>query len=569
MKTEFKKLPYGIANFKDLISGGYAYVDKTRFIEELEDEHGPYHFFIRPRKFGKSLFLSTLDYYYCRNQADKFQQLFGDLYIGKNPTKDRNTFAMLNFNFSGVDTSSEDTFRFSFLTTIEGCVCEFLDRYRNIFVDADGLMADAKGSRVGALSLAYRAANRANVRIFVIVDEYDHFANDLIAMGSRLSKDVYSRIVKANGLVRDFYERLKVGTSYAVSRIFITGISPIMLNDMSSGFNIAFNLTLEEQYNEMLGFTHKEVLQLMSETGVDPKFITVDLEYYYNGYKFNNRSENTVYNSNMVLFFFERVLRDKRPPEHLIDDNLRTDYSRVERLIENENNRTALLKIIRDGYIDADVVGQFSMDRMYREDYFASLLLYMGLLTFDGYFEGVMRLKIPNYSIQTLYWEYLADIIAADPDVNIDTTQQRDALKELAYRGNPRPFISYTSEHILKQFSNRDLIQFDEKYIKGVLLSGLLQSKIYFPTSEKEVTNGYIDIFLGRNPHIPDIKYEWVWELKYLKADDSSSLPAARDHALSQLAKYRASPLFSGRTDIKYAAIIFIGKQDYEIYDGG
>jgi hypothetical protein len=191
----------------------------------------------------------------------------------------------------------------------------------------------------------------------------------------------------------------------------------------------------------------------------------------------------------------------------------------------------------------------------------------MGLLTIDGYYQGFMRLKIPNYSIQTLYWEYLTDIIASDPDVNIDTTQQGDALKELAYKGNLQPFISYTSENILKQFSNRDLIQFDEKYIKGVLLAGLFQSKIYFPTSEKEVTNGYIDIFLGRSPHLPDIKYEWVWELKYLKADDSDKLPQARDHALLQLAKYRASPLFSGRTDIKYAAIIFIGKQDYEIYD--
>jgi hypothetical protein len=179
-----------------------------------------------------------------------------------------------------------------------------------------------------------------------------------------------------------------------------------------------------------------------------------------------------------------------------------------------------------------------------------------------------MRLKIPNYSIQTLYWSYLIEIIASDnPDVNVDNTQLRNTLRELAYRGNPQPFIDYISQSVFNKFSNRDLIQFNEKYTKAVLLCALLLAKIYVPNSEYEVENGYIDIFLQRKPDLPDIKYEWVWEVKYVKVEDENKLTNVKNQAVKQLQKYKQATIFNNRTDLKFAALLFVGKDKYEIQE--
>jgi hypothetical protein len=316
MKNNAKKLPYGISNFQRLISENYAYVDKTKFIEFLENEHNPYHVFIRPRKFGKSLFLSTLYYYHSVNEADKFQQLFGNLYIGQHPTPDKNRFAVMNFNFSGIDTNSEERFTDSFNDSVQKVVKQFAKDYLSVIPGLDYLIRNLENRQVGIMALrdAFDEAKHANVKIFAIVDEYDHFANDLIAMGNNLGTDIYDQMVKANGLVRDFYETLKIGTSTCLDRIFITGISPVMLNDLTSGFNIAENLTLDLFYNEMMGFTHQELQQLINETGVDQQYINVDLEAYYNGYKFHEDGINTVYNPTMIMGFLNQILKYKKKP---------------------------------------------------------------------------------------------------------------------------------------------------------------------------------------------------------------------------------------------------------------
>ncbi|MDR3188484.1 MAG: ATP-binding protein [Prevotellaceae bacterium] len=563
-----KRLPYGISNFEDLITENYAYVDKTQFIALLENESNPYQFFIRPRKFGKSLFFSLLFNYYGITKANKFEQLFGNLYIGKNPTPKKNAYAIMLFNFSGIDTSSEEEFRSSFSFRIKHTVHKFLIEHHNLFPNTDALIQKVLTETTGidALSVAYNAAQSAGVPIFAIIDEYDHFANDLIAMGGHMGKEVYKAMVQANGLVRDFYEMLKIGTSDVLKRIFITGISPVMLNDLTSGFNIAANLTLNLKYNEMMGFTQEEVYALMKETGVNPDLINVDMKLYYDGYLFHAEGEHHVYNPAMILFFFNQLVADKKPPRQLVDDNLKTDYGRLQRLAENENNRIKLMEITKNNSIVSEIISQFSLDRMYSDEYFVSLLLYMGLLTIDKFEEGAYRLKIPNYSIQTLYWEYIVKMIAdMNREVVVDTSAQNAALRELAYRGNPHLYVECISRNILQRLSNRDLIHFDEKYIKIMLLNGLFQSNLYIPISEKEVEGGYIDLFLQRSPLLPDIKYEWIWEVKYLKVEDEAKLPDKRTEAAAQLDKYRQSERFAGRSDLKYASLIFIGKDRYEV----
>ncbi|MDR1120200.1 MAG: AAA family ATPase, partial [Dysgonamonadaceae bacterium] len=220
MKTKiFKRLPYGISDFRSIRLENYAYVDKTRFIEMLENENNPNQFFIRPRKFGKSLFFMTLSYYYDINSAHEFEQLFGDLYIGQHPTPERNSYLILDFDFSGLDTSDEHSFRLSFARKIENSVCLFLSRYKNILPDADMLIRQIWQEHPGtnSLQIAFNAAIGANQKIFVIIDEYDHFANDLIAMGNRSGTNFYKTMVAANGMVRDFYETIKAATKTSVA----------------------------------------------------------------------------------------------------------------------------------------------------------------------------------------------------------------------------------------------------------------------------------------------------------------------------------------------------------------
>ena len=556
-----KKLPYGKSNFADLIESGYAYVDKTRFIEFLENENNGYQFFIRPRRFGKSLFLSTLENYYDLNGKEKFQKIFGNLYIGKNPTKERNSYAIIKFNFSGLDTSGHEEFIKSFLNRIEQCVNMFFNNYRNIFADAENLSKIILEQKpgIGALDFAYNSARSAKIPIFAIVDEYDHFANDLIAMGEK-----YSGNVKRGGIVRTFYEQLKAGTDSVVRRIFITGISPMMLNDLTSGFNMSTDYSLFPKYNEMLGFTKEEVEQLMQETGVDKNLIKVDMETYYNGYMFNEEAENKVYNPQMVLFLFNQILQLGKQPKDIVDTNLQTDYARLRRLAENENNRELLLQIIKDGGIFGEVIQKFSLEKLNSDEYFISLMFYLGMLTNGGSIKGRNWLKIPNYSIKTLYWEYAVSYAQGFEKKQVSVLDLSEVMSKMAYDGDFKSYLDFFTENFLKRLSNRDLMNFDEKYIKVMLLSSLFASRFYLPISESENINGYTDIYLQKSFFALDMKFEYVFEIKYLKSGATASEKEAKlAEALAQLEKYKKDVRFANRNDIKFIAIVFEGKGDY------
>ena len=564
----FKRLPSGESNFASLRMENYAYVDKTRYIEMLENEGNKRQFFIRPRKFGKSLFLSMLSNYYDMLGADRFQELFGDLYIGKNPTPLKNSYAVLEFNFSGLDTSDPESFKKSFSGKIQLLVQRFLNKYKSIFEQSDMLIGNIERNQSGIASLevAYSAALAANVKIFVLIDEYDHFANDLIAMGV---KDVYKKMIQANGIVRDFYETLKIGTSTVVDRIFITGISPVMFDDLTSGFNIAVNLTIEERYNNMMGFTREEVEWLMDETGVNRDFINVDMEWYYNGYLFHKDATDRVYNPSMMLYFFNQIINNQKVPEKIIDDNLKTDYGRLQRLTHNEANRETLLQIVKDGGIVTQIQSKFSIDTLYNDKYFVSLLFYMGLLTIEKPVLGNVRLCIPNFSIKTVLWEYLMESVQVNAGFAINAEALYNSIAVLALDGRAKPFVDYVVGNIFDKLSNRDLQQFDEKYIKIMLLSCLFQSNVYVPVSETETNNGYIDVYLRRSPLLPEVRYEWIFVIKYIKVNDATDkeMVKQRIEAKKQLQDYGNSFMMKDSKDLKKAVILFIGKNKYEIFE--
>ncbi|MCL2074596.1 MAG: ATP-binding protein [Marinilabiliaceae bacterium] len=559
---KYKRLPYGNANFERVILENYAYIDKTKYIEQLENEENPAQFFIRPRKFGKSLFFSMLSCYYDMKRANQFQELFGNLYIGKNPTPRKNSYAMMEFDFSGLDTHTPDIFRNSFKQYVEDVIVQFIINYKSVFDNAEVLIDNINKTQSGirALSVALQAAN---VKIFVIIDEYDHFANDLIAMGV---DDVYKEMVRSNGIVRDFYETLKKGAKTVIDRIFITGISPVMLDDLTSGFNTAENLTLNKRYNNMLGFTKQEVEHLMDETGVNREFINVDMEWYYNGYLFNKDAIDRIYNPSMMLYFFKQIIEEKRIPEKIIDDNLKIDYGRLQRLTYNEENREMLLQIIKDDGIVSQIMSKFSIDVLYRDKYFVSLLFYLGLLTIEKPMLANVQLRIPNYSIKTVFWEYIMELAEENAGFTINRGELEHAITALAMNGKAKPFIEYIIKNIFNRLSNQDMKNFDEKYIKIMLLNSLFQSNVYVPVSEQETNTGYIDIYLMRSPLKPQVKYEWIFELKYFKATKKLT-NKERDDAKNQLKNYSGSYQMKDKKDLKKAVILFVGKNKYEIFE--
>jgi len=340
----------------------------------------------------------------------------------------------------------------------------------------------------------------------------------------------------------------------------------MMINDLTSGFNMASDYSLLAKYNEMFGFTYEEVQWLMQEIGVDINLIKIDMEAYYNGYMFNDEGENTVYNSQMILFLFNQILTQGKQPQHIIDTNLQTDYERLRRLAENENNRELLIRIMLEGGIMCNLVERFSIDKLNSEEYFVSLLFYLGMLTNGGMHRGRTWLKIPNYSIKTLYWEYAVSYVKNLENSQMNTMQLSDTLAKMAYDGNIKPYLDFFTENFLKRLSNRDLQKFDEKYIKVMMLSSLFVSRLYLPVSEDENINGYTDIYLQKHPAIKDIKYEYIFEIKYVKTDATEAEIAAKfAEAENQIEKYKKDERFAGREDIKFVAITFKGKGDYSV----
>jgi len=564
-----KKIPYGMSNFRAMREEGYLYVDKTMYIEKIENLNSKYLFFIRPRRFGKSLFLSTLENYYDIKNEKDFEKLFSDLYIGKNPTKLKNSYMILKLNFSGLNTENKDQLKESFLLSVKNSINALLDRYEGIIENTEEIRKkiDQITDINAVIMTIINEVKKVGKKVYLIIDEYDHFANDIIAMGE---SEFYREIVRASGFVRDFYETLKIGTESVIDRIFITGISPIMLDDLTSGFNIALNVTMDLSLNEMLGFTEEEVVKILEEVGIEEKEREKSLEELkelYDGYLFSAEAEKRIYNPDMVLYYLDSIVRYKKPPRNLIDDNVKTDYGRLNRLTMNEENKVLLERIIKEEGIVAEIVTKFSFDRMYDEEYFVSLLFYMGLLTIERQEKTRLFLKIPNYVIKTIMWEYIETNLKKEYKINLDLNELRKTIEEMAYEGRIKPYIEYISQNVLKVLSNRDIIKFDEKYIKVILITYLVNSKAYRPISERETEGGYIDIYLERDIRIPDVKYEWLIELKYIKKSEKDKVDKIREEGIRQLKRYRESRGLKERKDVKEALLIFIGKDEYQVIE--
>ena len=566
-----RKIPYALTNFERIRKEGYLYVDKTRFIEMLENEATQYNFLIRPRKFGKTLFTSVLTHYYDICFTDKFQELFGDLYIGQNPTNLRNSYFVMNFNFSGLDTSDVGSFKISFTESIRNNIEMFFSTHRNILKNVNDLekQLSERNTVRTYIEFALKIINDFGKKAFIIIDEYDHFANDIIARGTRLSQSQYEENIWANSVTRDFYETLKIGTTSVVDRIFLTGITPVMLDDLTSGFNISNNLSLKEKYNEILGLTRREVDWVMEQTCLDISLISIDIEQMFNGYLFHEDAENKLFNSTMIFNYFNEIKSEGKKVKYIIDDNLKIDYGRIKNLVNQHDNKEKLRQLIENNSVGGKVSKQFSIEKIHEENNFFSLLFYMGLVTLDNANPQRIALKIPNYSVKTIYWEFVENMLTEElPGLSLDNSKYLDSIYTLAYENDYKPFFEYFSKYIMKYLSNRDLQGTVEKDIKFLLLPIFFASNYYLPFSELENSEGYTDIYLKRSHLHPASISEWIFEVKYISQRNSKKknlIEAAKAESKEQLQRYKNSNLFKNRTDVRYLSAVFVGKKDYFI----
>ncbi|PRR79769.1 putative AAA-ATPase [Clostridium liquoris] len=557
-----KRIPYGISNFEVLREKNYLYVDKTSYIELL-DNYAPYQFFIRPRRFGKSLFISMLENYYDINKKDKFEKLFGDLYIGKNPTEERNKFLVWKISFAGIDAGhGEEELRNSFNFKVASSAREFLYKYEELLGENKLPFENISAEMIVAhISMLCKINDK---QVFLLIDEYDNFANELITGGKQ---NTYGSILHGEGFVKVFYKALKDATMDNFNRIFMTGVSPIMLDDLTSGFNITRNYTLDENLNAMMGFTRKELSWIMDEVNIKtPELrekICTDMTTYYDGYKFNENSKS-VFNPDMSMYFLDNYLVYNRYPKEMIDNNVKTDYGKINQLAYNFNDKEALEEIMTTGETSTILIDRFNIHTMYSvKENFKSLLFYLGMLTIKGQGPLGTELRIPNYVIKTIYWEQHFQNI--NEKYNIQIQDIRIAVNEMRMHGSIEPLVQIV-KRILEDLSNRDLIQMDEKSIKMMLLTLLGVDSTYFIQSEAENSKGYVDIMLKRKIQFKDItKFQWIIELKYIKESERNTLERVKQDGLQQLQGYSESKMVQEELEtenFKKMLIIVVGKKD-------
>ena len=528
-----KKLPYGISDYERLMENDYDYIDKTMYIEKIEKLAEPYIMYLRPRKFGKTLFTSTLENYYDIKKEEKFQSLFGETYIGKNPTKLKNSYYILKFNFSGIDTKNEESTINAFKEKVSIAVYDFitkynLDFYINPELTAEGLLS--------SLIVAFKN-QKLGEKIYVIIDEYDHFANELLGFNTNQFKSLVSK----NGKVRKWYEILKEGTESAVDRIFITGVAPITLDSLTSGFNISSDKTQDRDFNEMMGFTVNELKELMTRQGITEeeqgKLLPI-MKENYDGYKFAVYGKEKMYNSNMCLYFLNEYTRFKEMPTKLIDVNIASDYSKLGKMLDlckGEEREKVIEKTVSGEGIVSEIREKFNPAIEFTETDLVSMLFYLGYLTIDGEEVGYPILKIPNNVMKEIYSDYFLRILRDETKVDIGENYTEIA-RELALEGKIDKAIELLGKY-LKNLSNRDYIKFDEKYVKLIFYCIVMNLKMYRVKSEMEVQRKYPDILLI--PRDISKNYKGIMiEFKYLKKEDNDRLKEKQEEAKKQIKEY-------------------------------
>ena len=538
------KIPYGESNFKKIITGGFVYVDKTAYIAKLETS-GSYYFLLRPRRFGKSLFVSMLEYYYDVTHQQDFDALFGKLYIGQHPTPLRNSYQVLFMDFSGIDTDSGyDGIYAAFDRKIANALLRFLERYHYPLTTQQQIERElTPQSRLEAF---VRIIDNANQKFLLLIDEYDHFANSILAQDLKL----FQSIMGKGGFVRSFYEVLKTATQRGtIDRMFVTGVTPLMLDSLTSGFNIAENISIHAGFNTAMGFTHDETRDLLHPLamacGMEVDTIMADVTDWYNGYRFHPDARETVFNSDMVLYFAKHFDRANCTyPERMLDENIASDYRKIMALFQigdREANYQVLDDLINSSEVLAVQQRKFELDKHFDRADFISMLAYMGFVTISGKTMTQTRFAIPNHVIRELYFQYFKVELEQRNQLKLPNQTLAVAIETLALQGDLQT-LAMEMQQVLAGLSNRDLIKLDEKHIKTLLLTLLYQFPIYFIHSEREMGRKYPDVLLlERSPFA--VNHQHLIELKYAKkGDGEAGWETKKQEGIAQVQGYLQLP---------------------------
>ena len=554
-----KKIIYGESNFRKIkITNEYFYIDKTQHIETLEAINESFLIFLRPRRFGKSLFLSTLQYYYDENSAHEFDAIFHDTYIGQNPTALKSSYRILFLEFSGINVDGGiDLIHTRLVEKIKNSCMIYLDNYNYTKEQIKSLEQFTTPSSV--MDRFFEMTKNDN--IYILIDEYDQFANAILAYSM---KD-FLQIVGKGGFVRSFYEVLKTATyTGAVKKMFITGVTPITLDSLSSGFNIVSNISHKRAFNALAGFTQHEVEYSLEESifkhcGVEKKEeLFSKVKTWYNGYLFNSDATGRIYNATLVNYFISNFNYDKCDmPKKMLDSNVASDYKVIMKLFNignSERNYQILQRLIEDGTIRGSIKDRYDLNQEFTRDDFITLIYSMGFITIkDELFGEEFEFQIPNYVIKMLYFNYFAIELKKRNNLKIDK-DIKTLLVDLAL-GDSEPFNHQLSE-VIETLSNRDHYGFDEKHFQSIMLAFLSFADFYFIESQPEKNNKYPDILLvGRDEKVPN---NYMFELKWAKSKDNYE--TLKKKAIEQLQGYLE--LDKIKAIPKLRSFVIIGSKD-------
>ena len=541
-----KKLPYGVSNFVKIVEQNIYYVDKTMYIPMLEDEAHNL-FFIRPRRFGKSLFLGMLHAYYDCRTKDNFEQWFGNLWIGQHPTPEQGRYQVLHLDFSQVGGKIENLEeRFNFYLGVE--LNAFVRDYAEYYSEEIQKNVYETNNAGGKLAIIQSEARTKQYPLYLIIDEYDNFTNTVL---NEQGEDVYWAITHAEGFYRDIFKKFKG----SFDRIFITGVSPVTLDDVTSGFNIGWHISTKPEFNQMLGFSTEDVRDLFTyykESGAirpdcDIEAVIEEMKPWYDNYCFSEdalETQSRVFNCDMVLYYLRNYISRGQGPKEMIDPNTKTDYNKMKRLLQLDkldgDRKGVIRTVAEEGEIMCSLYETFPASQITDPNIFPSLLFYYGMLTIKEAIGNMLILSIPNNNVRKQYYGFLLEEYQKVNNVNLNKVGI--LFTYMALQGKWQEALTYMADAYAKVSSVRDGIE-AERNLQGFFMAYLNLNAYYYTAPELELNHGFCDFFL-----LPDLthyatKHSYILELKMIhKGDTEATAQKQWDEAVVQINAYAQAP---------------------------
>ena len=557
MEQKIKLLPSGINDFERIRRDNLYYVDKTQYISVLE--HGDsYLFFGRPRRFGKSLFVSMLEAYYDIKNKDRFDELFSGLWIHEHPTERRGFYQVMVLDFSKVN-GGADNVEENFNTYCGNRMIEFVEKYEEFYYK--GFANDIKNEKNATerINIITSKAKQYRNPLYLIVDEYDNFTNTILSLHD---ETVYLAITHGEGFYRDLFKKFKGG----FERIFLTGVSPVTLDDLTSGFNIASYVSQYSELNQLLGFSETDVKEMIKyyhsvgkikgDLQQQTDFIISTIKPWCNNFCFSLKSfennEPSMYNGMMVLYYMNLYMKNGQFPDDMTAPNSMMDYGKLDHLVKLEklmgnNLRDSIIhKAANEEYVLGVVKEHFPATELIEDENFISLMYYYGMLTIRGKFGFRMKLSIPNNNIRKQYYQYI--INQYNQSAKIDVSHLQDTFDSAAMFGEWKDMFEYVAERYKVCASNRNSIE-GERNIQGYFMAYLSLCPYYLMCPEIELNHGYCDIFLMPDRRFDDVKHSYIVEFKYVNTNSSAQDVLNKfDEATAQLSTYAADAKIQNMT---------------------